>query len=166
MLSETDKKSIEQGFLKIFIIWCALLFSLIFYLVIAHLIGDEIRKGTVNQMPMALFSNTLVCISIVQIIIIVILRKKMLSKPTLKKIGERNSIASEQLPIITQYTLVTIISSAIAETIGIYGLVLYLFGGNINLFYGFLAVSAVLMIIYRPKKDEIIDFATTMNQGH
>ena len=166
MLSETDKKSIKQGFLRIFIIWCALLLSLIAYLVIAHLIGDEIRKGTLNQMPIPLFRNTLVCISVVQIIIIVILRKKMLSKETLQKMGDRNTIASNQSPLITQYSIVTIISSALAETIGIYGLVLFFFGASMNLLYIFLAVSAVLMIIYRPKKEEIIDLATTMKQAY
>jgi len=52
-----------------------------------------------------------------------------------------------------------VISLALSESIGIYGLVLFLLGKNTMDLYLFILVSAGAMIMYRPRKDELLSLA-------
>jgi hypothetical protein len=164
MLSEMEKKDIEQGFVKIFIIWGALFFSLIIYIGIAIFVGEEIRKGMMNQIPIYLFRNILLCVSAFEIIIIGFLRKTILPKKNLAN-PESRQTGLGQSPPISQYMTATIISSAIAESIGIYGLILYFLGASIGNLYLFMVISAAVMIFYRPKKEELLNILTDLNQS-
>jgi hypothetical protein len=154
MLSETAKNSTEKGFMTLRILWGAILASLFIYLVIAHLLGGEVRQRAGATVSVPLFRNVLIVIGIIEILIIRFLRKRMLSKDALLKLRERRG-PSDQMPIVAQYTTVVVISAALAESIGIYGLLLYFLGADIQTFYVFLAVSAALLIFYRPKKEEL-----------
>ena len=165
MLSEMEKKDVEQGFVRIYIIWGGLFFSLFIYMAIALFVGDEIRKGMMNQIPISLFRNILLCVSAVEIIVIGLLRKKILSKDTHEN-PESRQIVTGQFTPISQFMTATIISSAIAESIGIYGLVLYFLGASIGNFYLFIVISAAVMLFYRPKKEELVNILTDMNQSY
>jgi hypothetical protein len=50
-----------------------------------------------------------------------------------------------------------IISLALCESVGIYGLVLFFLGKNTMDLYLLLGVSAAAMIYYRPRKDELLN---------
>ena len=60
-----------------------------------------------------------------------------------------------QPPFVGHYAAVVIISLALSESIGIYGLVLFLLGGGFKTLYTFIAVSALAMVFYRPKREEM-----------
>lgn len=53
-----------------------------------------------------------------------------------------------------RYLLTVIVSMTLVESIGIFGLVMFLFGDGFNTFYIFITVSALGMFLYRPKDNE------------
>jgi len=164
MISDADKDSIEKGFLKIQIIWGAIVACLVVYLIIALAFGEEISKGSNDQLPVSLLRNILICVSVFEIFIIRIFRRIMVGKGTILKSTERGT-AKEQPPYMAQYMIAVIVSASIAESIGIFGLVLVFLGAGINTFYFFTAASAIVMIYYRPKKEELVEFASKVIQG-
>ena len=58
-------------------------------------------------------------------------------------------------PYIAQYATAVIVSLALSESIGIYGFVLFLLGGGFKTLYTFIGISAVAMVFYRPKREEM-----------
>lgn len=54
----------------------------------------------------------------------------------------------------SRYLLTIIISMAIAESIGVYGFVMYVLGDSYNTLYIFISLSALAMFLYRPKVEE------------
>ena len=163
MISNADRDSIEKGFMRLQIIWGAIFACLIVYLIIVLTLGEEISKGFQGQLPVSVIRNILICVSVVEVLIIHIFRRIMIEKGTLLKFLERGP-SSEQPLYMAQYMIAVIISATIAECIGIFGLVLIFLGAGINTFYFFAGASAIIMIYYRPKKEEPIEFASRVSQ--
>jgi hypothetical protein len=63
------------------------------------------------------------------------------------------------------YTTAAIVSWAMAEAIGIVGLVLFLIRPVILILYLFIGVSAIAMYVYRPKIEAVEELASAMTQG-
>ena len=57
-----------------------------------------------------------------------------------------------------------IVSLAMTESIGTYGLVLFILGKNQLDLYLFVLVSASTMLVYRPKRDEIVSLTQEFNR--
>ncbi len=55
-----------------------------------------------------------------------------------------------------------LLSLALSESIGIYGLVLFFLGDSFQTLYIFIGISALGMFHYRPKREEIEKFAVAM----
>ena len=124
---------------------------------IAHFLGEGIRQQQAQGINLSLMRNILMVIGIFEIVIIHLLRKFMLPKNP-----EGSTVRVEDSPsipgtagVIAKYTTTTVITLALAESIGIYGLVLFFLGDGFQTLYLFMAVSAVVMFYYRPKKHEL-----------
>jgi hypothetical protein len=61
-----------------------------------------------------------------------------------------------------KYTVAMLVSLALSESIGIFGFLLFLFGDNFQVLYTFIAVSALAMFFYRPKREELETLAISM----
>jgi hypothetical protein len=48
-----------------------------------------------------------------------------------------------------------VVSLALSESIGIYGLVLFFLGESFRTLYIFLGISALAIFLYRPKREEL-----------
>ena len=59
--------------------------------------------------------------------------------------------------MLPKYSIAVIASLAMSESIGIYGLVLFLLGKNAMDLYLLVGISAAAMFYYRPKKDELLN---------
>jgi cell division protein FtsL len=60
---------------------------------------------------------------------------------------------------LQKYTTAMIVAWALLESIGIFGLVLFLLGKNPMDLYLLILISAAAMLWYRPKKDELVSLA-------
>ena len=54
------------------------------------------------------------------------------------------------------------VSLALSEFIGIMGLVLFFLGDNFQVLYTFMAISALAMFFYRPRREELETLAIAM----
>jgi hypothetical protein len=57
--------------------------------------------------------------------------------------------------VIGKYATAVIISLALSESVGIFGLVLFFLGKDFQILHAFLACSAVAMVFHRPRVSEI-----------
>jgi hypothetical protein len=164
MLGETEKDAMKKGMMTLWIMWAAMVGSLIIYLFIVHAVGDEIRKSLHPDFPMELLRNILYGISIITILLSHFLRKFMLAVKNsdassgLMKYGAQ----SNQPLFVAKYTMTVMVSLALSESIAIYGLVLFLVGADFQTFYIFTAISALSMFFYRPKRMELEGLAVAM----
>jgi hypothetical protein len=106
---------------------------------------------------LALLRKLLFGLSIAALIAAHFIRKFVLRKPSG---GSGPTPASAPSPQDTaaryaKYTTAMIISLALCESIGIYGLLLFFLGDGFKTLYSFMVISAGGMFYYRPKREEI-----------
>lgn len=145
-----NEQEMDRGMMTLKIIWSALLASLGIYLVIGRMVAPS--------MPPAVGSETLGMLRIA--IYLLAFATLIASRHVRKLILARGSRAAGPLrtapsPIMPRYTSAVIASLALCESVGIYGLVLFLLGKDITDFYLLLGISAAAMIYHRPKKEEL-----------
>lgn len=141
----------------LWLIWAAMLGSLLVYIFICHQLGERFGRVEGSDFPIILLRNILYAVTAAELIMSYYLRKFMLkgrSVTTEADIASRSS-AVNQPSFVDQYTVIVIISLAMAESIGIFGLVLFLLGGDFKTLYIFIVVSALAMVFYRPKREEL-----------
>jgi hypothetical protein len=71
---------------------------------------------------------------------------------------------SNQPLFLGEYTTAMIVSLALSESIGIYGLVLFLLGDSFQTLYIFISISALAMFFYRPKREDLETLAIAMQR--
>lgn len=164
MLDPSEREALTRGFRTIRLIWAALLACLLVYVLICHVGGEEIRAAVAPDFPRELLRNILYFIAVAELIIAYFLRKFIL-KPTVSR-PESSFIQHEQdgdiAVVVSKYMVAVLVSLAISESIGIYGLVLYLLGDELQALYIFVAVSALAMFYFRPKMEELEQLAVAM----
>jgi hypothetical protein len=84
-------------------------------------------------------------------------RKLILSVRGGYKPGTQNSEYSVQ--VLPKYTIAMIVTWAMLESIGIFGLVLFFLGKNTTDLYLCIFVSAAAIFRYRPSKDELLSLS-------
>lgn len=146
----TDEE-LDRELSKLKIIWFAMLGSLGLYLIIGLQVAPNIQvsmdKGIFNVLKTVLYLFTLIIIVITRYI-----RRFILPGKT----QQAQPIQNIQPLTLQKYTAVMIASWALLESIGIFGLVLFFLGKNPMDLYLLLVISAIAMLWYRPKKDELI----------
>jgi hypothetical protein len=106
----------------------------------------------------ATLRNVLFAVSFVTLISTRFVRKRILygaGGSTVMK-AVQPSYQGDQLPALSRYTSAMIVSLAMTESIGTYGLVLFILGKNQMDLYLFILISAATMLVYRPKRDDIV----------
>jgi len=164
MLGPEERETIEKGFAPIAIIWGALLASLFIYILIAHTMGDQIRQAPRAEFPIALMRNILFGVAAAELLLAYYLRKRMLR---VQPEGQTpaSPLTSGQPTALAKYTAAVIVSLALCEGIGIYGLILFLLGDDYHTLYLLIGVSAIAMFYFRPKKEELVNTAMEMHGG-
>ncbi len=166
MLEETDRVEFEKGLRILWIIWAAMLGSLFIYVFICHQAGEELRGNTSPDFPIGLLKNILYGAVIVTLFLTRFLRRFMLTgrfSSTEVRLFKPASIFS-QPSLLAKYTIAVFVSLALCESIGIYGLVLFFLGENLQTLYIFITISALSMFFYRPKMEEIERVALIINR--
>lgn len=143
-LKQITSKPVEtsqKGLTVLKTLWFAMLVSLIIVILLGQymLINEPLSLS--NDFPIQTMRYILYTISIVILISIKHFRKIILSR--------------SQNPVTAKYTTLTIVSLALAWSIGIYGLVLAMIGNRMIDLYLLIFVSASAMYYFRPKDSEL-----------
>ena len=156
----------EKGFWTLWMIWAAMLGSLVIYVFICHQLGDELRKNLRQDIPLDPLRIILYSVTIFEMIFIVFMRKRMLAArgAVPEPMSAEPPEPSNQSSALAKYTTAVIISLALCESIGIYGLLLFFLGDTFQTLYVFIGIAALGMIFYRPKKEELETLAMAMRR--
>lgn len=162
MLAKEEMKQINQAWVPLNMIWIAMLASLGMYLIVGLYAKDNIQVATGDDFPIKTIRNVLYAVSIITLILTKVIRNSLLKNSRGFIENRQPANQSNQHPAIAKYSIAFIISFALLESIGIYGLVLVMLGKDLTDLYILIILSAVAMFYYRPKKEEVINLAERM----
>ena len=141
----------------LWITWAGMLGSLFIYVAVCVLFEGDIRNTVSINVPLDLVGKILLAVSILTLIVTHFVRRRMLgtgsASPGPASLNAASSPGSRTL--IDRYRATMFVSLALAETIGIYGIVLFVLGDRLQTLYAFTGISAVAMLLYRPKKEDL-----------
>ena len=147
MISEPE---MEKGMMTLKIIWLALMMSLAIYGIVGRMIapgmGSTMSREAFGMLRMALYA-----LGFATVIASCFIKKLILA-------GKGQAIDPTQArpaSVVQRYTSAVIASLAMSESVGLYGLVLFLLGKDETDLYLLLAISALAMAYHRPKRDEL-----------
>lgn len=143
---------IEKSWKTIHIIWIAMLIALFVYLLVGLSLEDKIDIS-VDKRVFNIIRYVFYGISAIAFFSIKYVRNYILHSKTPDQ-SDGGSFAS---PAVFNYVKATIASLAIAESIAVFGLVLFILGKNRIDLYLLIFVSALAMMIYRPFKEHMVD---------
>jgi F0F1-type ATP synthase membrane subunit c/vacuolar-type H+-ATPase subunit K len=154
----------ERSLLTLWVIWAGIFGTLFIYVFICHQLGDKIRSAASANFPLDLMRNILYGISIFTLILTHFLRKLILAgRPGGPgPMTSKPPSLSNQPSLLAKYTTAMLVSLGLSESIGIYGLVMFLLGESLQTLYMFMGISALAMFFCRPKREELETLAIAM----
>lgn len=167
MISDEE---LSKGLLTLKIIWFGMLGSLAIYLIIGQ-IATNLKTAT-DESTYAVLKPVLYIFTVVVLITTRYVTKYILSAKGQQKQAtpsfQQPALQSFQHPTLQKYTTAMILAWALSESIGVFGLVLFLLEKNRTDLYLLILISAAAMLIYRPRKEEVISLSQpgeTSNTG-
>ena len=156
MESVAEKGLYEKQLQVMWIIWAGMLGALVVYVSICLLGGDVIR-GSTSSLPLDLIRDILYGIAILTVILTHFLRNFILAGRSggSEPMSLKPPSPADQSAVVGKYVTAMIVSLALSESIGIYGLVLFLLGADLRTVFIFNGIAALAMFIYRPKREEL-----------
>ena len=157
MLEAQEQAAINKGMRTLWVIWGAMLGSLLVYILVYHLLGEGFKSSEGAVLPLGMLRKICAVLAAGALLTGYYLQRFMLKgrSGAARTAMIRRAAALNQPPFVTHYTSIVIISLTCAESVGLYGLLLFLLGDNFQVLYTFIGVSALAMVFYRPKREEL-----------
>ena len=162
MLQKQELDQIDKGWAKIMIIWIAMLSSLGIYLVVCKVIENQVPVS-MESPQLEVFKYALFGVSAMTLLGTYFLRIFMINQ--ISRPGKGSAFQSDTHPAVGKYLTVIVIIMALSESVGIYGMVLFLISKDAVSLYQLMILSAIAMFLFRPKKEELIDVAAKMKSA-
>ena len=156
------EREVDRRLMILKIIWFALLMSLAVYLFVAIRLAANVQPS-ISEEAFGILRTVLYIMAIAILIAAKYVRKFIMSG---KSQVSQPVLAMEHLAL-QKYSAATIVALAMSESIGVYGLILFFLGKNSTDLYLLILISAAAMVIYRPRKDEMLNLvqAGPMDSG-
>ncbi len=120
------------------------LISLLTLVVICHIYTDTIQIKMEE-------SDRIVLRTILYVLAILTFPAMKFMRHVLLRLNQRSE---SERPAKLRYLTTIIISMAVAESMGIYGFIMYTLGDSFNTLYIFVGLSALAMFLYKPDMNE------------
>jgi len=152
----TDEEP-SKGLLTLKVIWSGMLGSLVTYLILGLVIVTNL-KIPMDESTYAVLKPALYILAVVVLITTRYVTKHILSwRGQLRRATlQHSALRNFHHPALQKYAMAMILAWAMSESIGVFGLVLFLLGRNSMDLYLLILISAAAMLIYRPRKDELM----------
>ena len=147
-LPHNQPVNMQSAKMTIWILWAAMVVSVCIYAVVILVLGDQIHGAGGNDPDIQKSLTRIFSIlSGLILILAMVLRRRFLDQqPTDPRTGMKEPF--EPGPYMTNM----LICLALCEVIGIFGLILFMFGAATVLACSFIFVSAVAMLFIRPNR--------------
>ncbi len=147
-----NENEINRIYLILKIIWSGIMLFLLFYLFLGLYLADNFQSS-IKENTFLTVRTILYIFTFINLIGSIYMRKFILSE---KFRYQQPGLTLEQ-KILKKYFIANVINLAILESIGIFGLILFLLGKNKFDLYILILISMTFIFIFSPKKDEIIN---------
>ena len=145
------EEELDKRLMTLRIIWFVLLMSLGVYLFVGIHVGTRMQSS-INEETVGILRTVLYAMACAILIAARYIRKLILSGK-----GEVSQpVQALEHLALQKYSAATIVALAMSESIGVYGLVFFLLGKNSTDLYLLILISAAAMVLYRPRKDEML----------
>ena len=162
MLDETEMQSINTGLILLRLIWVSLTAALAVYIVVANVIEEDVVIGR-NHLDDAfdIVKYMLYLISALLLCAVYLIRRS---------VKKTDSVFSKMVGFITgspttRYILGLVISAALCQSVGIFGLIMFFIDRDYVSLYILIGIAACVLIHIRPRKGELIRLAIKMKQA-
>lgn len=165
----TDKDfsdRVDKSMVTLKIIWGGMIFSLLMYLGLGLYLAEKFRGGLSDPGTVTMLRAILFAASLVSLAASKILRVKTFARA--RAAGRARGQEHEGVnlrAVLGVYATATIISLALAESVGIYGLILSLLGGSTTDLFILVGLGVAAMVHYRPRSEEVMALATGREPG-
>lgn len=150
-----EKEAIDNGWKIINIIWITMLVSLFLYLLFPLFFKGHLQTIAGEELSVGTMKKAFLVVSIITLFLTRWIRHRLLSGKPEHTVFYTKKGAIHPHPVVSKYILAIIVSLAMNQSIGLYGLVLFFIGGNNHDLILFIIISAVAMVYYRPRKEEL-----------
>lgn len=166
MLSEKDKEQLGNMMRTSWIIWAAMFGSLAVYIGVCHALADGMKVFTIKDFPLTVARIVFLVLSALLCIISGNIRKLQLHpKSIAQRIARTGKTGFDPKFILEKYMSVMIISLVLADIIGIFGIGIFFLSGDFSSLYLLIGISAVTMLIFRPKYKEVEKIAEEISSS-
>jgi len=175
MLEPEERQELKKGMRASKVIWVFFLASLALYLIICHQINNELVDIGFDDDTLWLIKAILAFSAFMTLVTAYFMKKyTLLIQATNAKTSifqkmftskTRKFVFSQNLAL-SKYTRVTMTSIAFAESVGIYGLILFYLSGEFITLYAFVIVSAIALLYFRPRFEELEQLAINLKRHH
>ena len=153
-MSDDDKRHTRQTQIRTaWLIWASMLSLLAVYILIAHFLGSQIRAAAGLEASIIPLRTVFYMVALATFPLINLLRRKMVRYPSQRRWHHDRHIHTARYD--SYYLTIVTLSLALAESIGVWGFVLFILGDNLQTLYLFCGMSALAIVLYRPKADEL-----------
>ena len=153
-MSDDDKRHTRQTPIRTaWLIWASMLGLLAVYILSARFCGSQIRGLVDLNAYIIPIRTVLYLVALATFPFINLLRRKMARYPSRRRWHHDRQIQAARYD--RYYLTVVTLSLVLAESIAAWGFVLFIFGDNLQTLYLFCGMSALAMVLYRPKTDEL-----------
>ncbi len=163
MLQKQDLDQIDKGWTKIMLVWIALISSLVIYLVVCKAVEGQIPVSMEGS-PLEILKYALFAISALTLAGAYLFRRTLMGKIVMSPKGE--GLQTDIQTAVGKYLTVIVIIMSLSESVGIYGVVLFFISKDAMSLYQLMILSAAAMIVFRPKKEELIEVAEKMKSAN
>ncbi len=166
MLDGREREELRRGMKVIRLTWAAMLLSLGVYLYVCHATTAQRPAHNAADVLPAM-TTALFAAAAVALIVIRPVRRYLLSPdgPAPRQSPWRTARGAPSHPATARYLAATVVTLALAESIGVFGMVLFFLGADFRTLYLFVAASATAMVHYRPKTEELERVAAAIKAG-
>lgn len=167
MIDPREQEVLSKAMKVNWVIWAAMVSSIGIYILVAHVTEGKIRIGAGAGEVFGLLRTILLIVGIGELVLIPLIRRLMLRPSSLSPVqgAPASALTPQSHPAAARYVTALITSLAIAESVAIYGLVLFFLSGDFGTLYLFAALGAAGMLVNRPKGGELEQLAAGMKTG-
>lgn len=146
----------KHPFFVAWMIIAALMVSQAVYIVLCHSLGNEIRY-ILNSEQRILIRSILYVVTIILFPLTTLLRHILC---------RLNQTMPGDKPAQQRYLSTVIVSLTLMESVGIFGLLMFIFGDGFNTLYIFSGLACLGFFLQRPKFEEYQAIVEALNQRH
>lgn len=153
MLGQVEREQSKSDLILPWMVVGMMVAMLVAYVVVCHLFGEQLQQP-LPQSQRVLIRTILYALAIVTFPLTNLIRHIQLRL--------NQTMPGDKLSK-SRYLLTVTVSMVLVESVGIFGLVMFILGDDFNTLYIFTGLSALGMFLYRPKPDEYHDIIEARN---